>query len=98
MLCTNPWCKIYLQNIKCSEQMILVYSVIIMLFSKGRLTTVINFRIKSQTYMKFEYVYKITCFQDNMIKVVLVTDSSTPDAQRNGIELKWCYDDIHSDT
>lgn len=70
MLCTNPWCKIYLQNIKCSEQMILVYLVIIMLFSKGRLTTVINFRIKSQTYMKFEYVYKITCFQDNMIKVV----------------------------
>lgn len=70
MLCTNPWCKIYLQNIKCSEQMILVYLVIIMLFSKGRLTTVINFRIKGQTYMKFEYVYKITCFQDNMIKVV----------------------------
>lgn len=98
MLCTNPWCKIYLQNIKCSEQMILVYSVIITLFSKGRLTTVINFRIKSQTYMKFEYVYKITCFQDNMIKVVLVTDSLIPDAQRNGIELNWCYDDIHSDT
>lgn len=98
MLCTNPWCKIYLQNIKCSEQMILVYLVIIRLFSKGRLTTVINFRIKSQTYMKFEYVYKITCFQDNMIKVVLVTDSLTPDAQRNGIELNSCYDDIHSDT
>lgn len=98
MLCTNPWCKIYLQNIKCSEQMILVYLVIIRLFSKGRLTTVINFRIKSQTYMKFEYVYKITCFQDNMIKVVLVTDSLIPDAQRNGIELNSCYDDIHSDT
>lgn len=98
MLCTNPWCKIYLQNIKCSEQMILVYLVIITLFSKGRLTSVINFRIKSQTYMKFEYVYKITCFQDNMIKLVMVTDSSTPDAQRNGIELNWCYDDIHSDT
>lgn len=98
MLCTNPWCKIYLQNIKCSEQMILVYSVIITLFFKGRLTTVINFRIKSQTYMKFEYVYKITCFQDNMIKVVLVTDSLIPDAQRNGIKLNSCYDDIHNDT
>lgn len=78
--------------------MILVYLVIITLFFKGRLTTVINFRIKSQTYMKFEYVYKITCFQDNMIKLVFVTDSSTPNAQRNGIELNWCYDDIHSDT
>lgn len=33
-----------------------------------------------------------------MIKVVLVTDSSTPNAQRNGIELNWCYDDIHNDT
>lgn len=28
----------------------------------------------------------------------MVTDSSTPDAQRNGIELNWCYDDIHNDT